>query len=111
VAIVFQNDSYVLKRSQFAVILLMWLVYFFQNDSYDKPRAEKYSDNEKPVQAKTTEDLPASKSPKSFRSETPESRLFLFQILDLVDRYWNGSKSLHKNNKFKGTLCGGGLGK
>ena len=35
--------------------------------------------------------------------ETSQSKLFLFQFLDLVDRYWNGSKSLHKNVKFKGT--------
>ena len=26
----------------------------------------------------------------------------LFLLLDLVDRYWNGSKSLHKNFKFIG---------
>lgn len=35
-------------------------------------------------------------------AETSQSKLFLFQLLDLVDRYWNGSKSLHKNVKFKG---------
>ena len=35
-------------------------------------------------------------------AETSQSKLFLFQFLDLVDRYWNGSKSLHKNVKFKG---------
>ncbi|XP_045192927.2 centrosomal protein of 72 kDa-like [Mercenaria mercenaria] len=73
-----------------------------QNEGYDQPRAEKYSDNEQPVGRRTAEELPASTKNTSSRSENPESRLFLFQILDLVDRYWNGSKSLHKNNKFKG---------
>lgn len=38
--------------------------------------------------------------------ETSQSKLFLFQFLDLVDRYWNGSKSLHKNVKFKGMAYG-----
>lgn len=37
--------------------------------------------------------------------ETPENRAFLFKILDLVDRYWNGSKSLHKHAKFKGKIA------
>nr|XP_022341017.1 centrosomal protein of 72 kDa-like [Crassostrea virginica] len=38
--------------------------------------------------------------------ETPENRAFLFQLLDLVDRYWNGSKSLHKHAKFKAFAYG-----
>lgn len=76
--------------------------FLSQREENDKPRAEKYSDYERPEASKTAEDIPASKRNTSLRSETPESRLFLFQILDLVDRYWNGSKSLHKNNKFKG---------
>jgi hypothetical protein len=28
----------------------------------------------------------------------------LFMLLDLVDRYWNGSKSLHQNQKFLSKL-------
>jgi hypothetical protein len=77
----------------------------FQKDSYDQPRAEKYEDNEQPVQRKAPEELSASTKNVPLKSENPESRLFLFQILDLVDRYWNGSKSLHKNNKFKGMVA------
>jgi hypothetical protein len=34
--------------------------------------------------------------------ETPAFKEFLFKISDLVDRYWNGTKSLHKNDKYKG---------
>lgn len=41
-------------------------------------------------------------STRGMAPETPENRAFLFKILDLVDRYWNGSKSLHKHAKFKG---------
>lgn len=36
--------------------------------------------------------------------ETPVYRDFLFKLCDLVDRYWNGTKSLHKNPKYKGQL-------
>lgn len=39
---------------------------------------------------------------RGMATETPENRAFLFKVLDLVDRYWNGSKSLHKHAKFKG---------
>jgi hypothetical protein len=78
---------------------------FLQKDSYDQPRAEKYEENELPVQRKAPEELSASTKNVPLKSENPESRLFLFQILDLVDRYWNGSKSLHKNNKFKGMIA------
>ena len=34
--------------------------------------------------------------------ETPAFKEFLFKLSDLVDRYWNGTKSLHKNDKYKG---------
>jgi hypothetical protein len=34
--------------------------------------------------------------------ETPAFKEFLFKMSDLVDRYWNGTKSLHKNDKYKG---------
>ncbi|XP_046572402.1 centrosomal protein of 72 kDa-like [Haliotis rubra] len=34
--------------------------------------------------------------------ENPQGRELLFRLMDLVDRYWNGTKSLHKNAKFKG---------
>ncbi|XP_060570895.1 centrosomal protein of 72 kDa-like [Ruditapes philippinarum] len=77
-----------------------------RKDSYDQPRAEKYEENELPVQRKAPEELSASTKNVPLKSENPESRLFLFQILDLVDRYWNGSKSLHKNNKFKALAYG-----
>lgn len=43
-----------------------------------------------------------SGSSRAMAPETPENRAFLFKVLDLVDRYWNGSKSLHKHAKFKG---------
>lgn len=36
--------------------------------------------------------------------ETPTYKDFLFKMCDLVDRYWNGTKSLHKNPKYKGLL-------
>ncbi|CAC5375297.1 unnamed protein product [Mytilus coruscus] len=36
------------------------------------------------------------------QGETPTYREFLFKMCDLVDRYWNGTKSLHKNPKYKG---------
>ncbi|KAH3774706.1 hypothetical protein DPMN_176094 [Dreissena polymorpha] len=66
-------------------------------------RAEKYSDKP-PDRARTQskDDQSNARSAPPTKGENPESRLFLFQLLDLVDRYWNGSKSLHKNNKFKG---------
>ncbi|XP_046381009.2 centrosomal protein of 72 kDa-like [Haliotis rufescens] len=34
--------------------------------------------------------------------QNPQGRELLFRLMDLVDRYWNGTKSLHKNAKFKG---------
>ena len=34
--------------------------------------------------------------------ETPAFKEFLFKMSDLVDRYLNGTKSLHKNDKYKG---------
>ncbi|KAL4235359.1 Centrosomal protein of 72 kDa [Mactra antiquata] len=77
-----------------------------QDPYSERPFAEKYGENEKPIISKTAEDVQTSNRSPSFRSENPESRLFLFQLLDLVDRYWNGSKSLHKNNKFKGLAYG-----
>lgn len=45
-------------------------------------------------------------STRGMAPETPENRAFLFKILDLVDRYWNGSKSLHKHAKFKALAYG-----
>jgi len=36
------------------------------------------------------------------KGDHPQNRALLLKLLDLVDRYWNGSKSLHKNVKFKG---------
>ncbi|XP_071177138.1 centrosomal protein of 72 kDa-like [Mytilus edulis] len=36
------------------------------------------------------------------QGETPTYKDFLFKMCDLVDRYWNGTKSLHKNPKYKG---------
>ncbi|XP_061197157.1 centrosomal protein of 72 kDa-like [Saccostrea echinata] len=47
-----------------------------------------------------------SGSIRGMAPETPENRAFLFKILDLVDRYWNGSKSLHKHAKFKALAYG-----
>ena len=41
---------------------------------------------------------------KGMASETPRAKEFLLKMLDLVDRYWNGSKSLHKHAKFKGQI-------
>lgn len=32
--------------------------------------------------------------------DNPSAKQMLFKILDLVDRYWNGSKSLHQHAKF-----------
>ncbi|KAK7498086.1 hypothetical protein BaRGS_00010674 [Batillaria attramentaria] len=34
--------------------------------------------------------------------DRPAVKRMLFQLLDLVDRYWNGSKSLHQHAKFLG---------
>ncbi|XP_076470302.1 centrosomal protein of 72 kDa-like [Babylonia areolata] len=34
--------------------------------------------------------------------QCPPAKHFLFRLLDLVDRYWNGSKSLHQHAKFLG---------
>ncbi|KAL8613869.1 hypothetical protein ACOMHN_032859 [Nucella lapillus] len=34
--------------------------------------------------------------------DQPSSKHYLFRLLDLVDRYWNGSKSLHQHAKFLG---------
>jgi hypothetical protein len=34
--------------------------------------------------------------------ENPTTKRMLFKVLDLVDRYWNGSKSLHQHAKFLG---------
>ena len=39
---------------------------------------------------------------KARLERNPRGRDLLVQLLDLVDRYWNGSKSLHKHAKFKG---------
>ncbi|XP_048762502.2 centrosomal protein of 72 kDa-like isoform X1 [Ostrea edulis] len=47
-----------------------------------------------------------SGSSRAMAPETPENRAFLFKVLDLVDRYWNGSKSLHKHAKFKALAYG-----
>ncbi|XP_077983308.1 centrosomal protein of 72 kDa-like [Glandiceps talaboti] len=33
-------------------------------------------------------------------ADTPQQKQFIERFLTLVDRYWNGSKSLHKNAKF-----------
>ena len=49
-----------------------------------------------------SEEKPQARPSQQAARETSQSKLFLFQFLDLVDRYWNGSKSLHKNVKFKG---------
>lgn len=35
---------------------------------------------------------------------SPES-FFLHKLVDLVDKYWNGTKSLHNHSKFKGIHC------
>ena len=39
---------------------------------------------------------------KDYKSQPEEFKSTLFMLLDLVDRYWNGSKSLHQNYKFLG---------
>ncbi|XP_033754495.1 centrosomal protein of 72 kDa-like isoform X3 [Pecten maximus] len=36
------------------------------------------------------------------KGENSRSKELLSKLLDIVDRYWNGSKSLHKNIKFRG---------
>ncbi|XP_064641032.1 centrosomal protein of 72 kDa-like isoform X1 [Lineus longissimus] len=36
-----------------------------------------------------------------FRLPKKDHEDFLFKLCDLCDKYWNGSKSLHKNQKFK----------
>ncbi|OWF39191.1 centrosomal protein of 72 kDa-like isoform X2 [Mizuhopecten yessoensis] len=36
------------------------------------------------------------------KGENSRSKELLSRLLDIVDRYWNGSKSLHKNIKFRG---------
>ena len=43
-----------------------------------------------------------SMSRVSFADEktTPTNNAALHKLLDLVDKYWNGSKSLHDNKKF-----------
>ena len=56
---------------------------------------------EEKVMRRTEERAPPRPN-RPAQAETSQSKLFLFQFLDLVDRYWNGSKSLHKNVKFKG---------
>ncbi|XP_052817809.1 centrosomal protein of 72 kDa-like [Mya arenaria] len=78
-------------------------------DDSEGPVVERTRDlsSERP-KARTAEDAAPTRGRQPGRVENPESRLFLFQILDLVDRYWNGSKSLHKNNKFK-TLAYGAI--
>ena len=81
-----------------------------------QPQMEKYTEAESRAadqeeQAlRRSEERVQSRPPTQSRPaqpavrETSQSKLFLFQFLDLVDRYWNGSKSLHKNVKFKGTV-------
>ncbi|XP_041376248.1 centrosomal protein of 72 kDa-like [Gigantopelta aegis] len=39
---------------------------------------------------------------KARLERNPRARDFLVKLLDMVDRYWNGTKSLHKHSKFKG---------
>ncbi|KAL5022267.1 hypothetical protein ScPMuIL_001422 [Solemya velum] len=50
--------------------------------------------------------LQRSSGEKGASSESPRCREFLFRLLDLVDRYWNGTKSLHKHGKFKSLAFG-----
>ncbi|XP_060073299.1 centrosomal protein of 72 kDa-like [Ylistrum balloti] len=38
----------------------------------------------------------------TMKGENSRSKELLSKLLDIVDRYWNGSKSLHKNIKFRG---------
>lgn len=77
-----------------------------------QPQMEKYTeaesraaDLEEKALRRTEERAPPCPS-RPVPAETSQSKLFLFQFLDLVDRYWNGSKSLHKNVKFKGMAYG-----
>ena len=77
---------------------------------------EKYTEAESRAaeleEKRRTEERAPPRPNRPAPAETSQSKLFLFQFLDLVDRYWNGSKSLHKNVKFKGKVFffGGGGG-
>ena len=78
------------------------------DDLNRQPQMEKYTEAESRAadlqeQAlRRSEEKPQARPSQQAARETSQSKLFLFQFLDLVDRYWNGSKSLHKNVKFKG---------
>jgi len=84
----------------------MTLYHIFQNFQYEDPNEPPQRPRDRSYERsrpKVSDEAAATRSKPSNPSHTenPEARLFLFQVLDLVDRYWNGSKSLHKNNKFK----------
>ncbi|KAL3860763.1 hypothetical protein ACJMK2_010835 [Sinanodonta woodiana] len=88
-----------------------------------RSKAEKYSEQEKVPENQKFEERSRSRSrsrleeectrktssspaPHQMKLETPQTREFLTQLVDLVDRYWNGTKSLHKHAKFKGLAFG-----
>ncbi|XP_071959323.1 centrosomal protein of 72 kDa-like [Antedon mediterranea] len=56
-------------------------------------------DTYKPVSMPSNENSSSSEKENSIDSVSDE---FLVKFLNLVDRYWNGSKSLHKHQKFQG---------
>ncbi|KAK3579173.1 hypothetical protein CHS0354_022710 [Potamilus streckersoni] len=86
-----------------------------------RSKAEKYSEQERVPENQNLEERSRSRSrleeerarktsrspaPHQMKLETPQTREFLTQLVDLVDRYWNGTKSLHKHAKFKGLAYG-----
>ncbi|XP_033107745.1 centrosomal protein of 72 kDa-like isoform X2 [Anneissia japonica] len=67
-----------------------------QSETYYKPApASSCESKEMPAQV-------TSLSSDKDGSVDPVSEEFLTKFLNLVDRYWNGSKSLHKHKKFQG---------
>lgn len=80
-----------------------------EEDAYGsfKPRGQftpnpHYEQNDEHLRSSHDYDIVDNEKSSKHQQQPEEFKSTLFLLLDLVDRYWNGSKSLHQNFKFLG---------